>query len=112
MHNSRDKCTSNSSWVRVALDDRNSGIRGNAEGLKYLRDKIDEALVGEGVLMKDFDCDFEQIEVTDDYPEKEQGFVGRLFGWVCGIIAILIFVIGLIALVGLVVYGYILLNMH
>lgn len=112
MNNSRDKCTSDSPWVRVALDDRNSGIRGNAEGLKYLRDKIDEALLGESVLMEEFDCDFEQIEVTDDYPNKEQGFLGRLFGWGCGIIVLLIFVLGLILLVGLVIFGYNLLTIH
>lgn len=104
--------TPNQPWVRYDHDDTNPSLRGNAEGLKHLRDKIDEALLGESVLMEDFDSDIDQIEVTDDYPEKEKGFLVRLFGWGCGIIALLIFVLGLIALVGLVIFGYNLLNLH
>jgi hypothetical protein len=54
----------------------------------------------------------ERHVVTDDYPNKEQGFLGRLFGWGCGIIVLLIFVLGLILLVGLVIFGYKLLTIH
>ena len=103
---------SNQPWVRIDHDDNSSSLRGNADGLKYLRDKIDEALSGESALMGDFDCDFEQIEVTDVYPENEQGFLGRLFGWLCGVIALLIFVLGLIVLVGFLIFGYLLMTMH
>lgn len=107
MKNTRDQ-----PWVRVEYEDRNPSIKGNAEGLKYLRNKIDEALEGKSALMEDFDSDIDLIEVTDDYPEKEQGFLGRLFGWVCGVIALLIFVLGLIVLVGLLIFGYLLLTIH
>ena len=106
------KNTPNQPWVRVEYKDSNPSIKGNAEGLKYLRDKIDEALESKHAFMEDFDSDIDQIEVTDDYPEKGKGFLGRLFGWVCGVIALLIFVLGLIVLVGLLIFGYFLLTIH
>lgn len=106
------KHTPDQPWVRVEYEDRNPCIKGNAEGLKYLRGKIDEALESKHAFMEDFDSDIDQIEVTDDYLEKEKGFVSRFFGWVCGIIALLIFVLGLIVLVGLLIFGYLLLTIH
>ena len=106
------KNASDQPWVRIEYEDRNPCIKGNAEGLKYLRDKIDEALEGKHALMEEIDSDIDQIEVTDDYPEKEQGLLGRLFGWICGIIALLIFGKGLIALVGMVMIAYSFLTMH
>lgn len=98
------KNTPDQPWVRVEYEDRNPSIKGNAEGLKYLRDKIDEALESKHALMEDFDSDIDQIEVTDDYPEKGKGWVSRIFGWVGGIIVLLIFALGLIMLVGLVIF--------
>lgn len=106
------KNAQNMPWARVAPDDRNFGIRGNAEGLKFLRDKIDEALSGECVLMEELDCDFEQIEVRDDYPEEKRGIWLRLLEIGCGIIGLLIVVLGLIALVGLAMIAYALLTIH
>lgn len=99
-------------WVRIEYEDRNPSIKGNAEGLKYLRDKIDEVLEGKSGLIEDFDSDIDQIQVTDVYPEKEQGLASRIFGWGCGVIALLIFILGLLGLVGLVIFGYKLLTIH
>ena len=98
------KNTPDQPWVRVEYEDRNPSIKGNAEGLKYLRDKIDEALESKHAFMEDFDSDIDQIEVTDDYPEKGNGWVSRVLGWGCGVFLLLIIILGLITFVILVIF--------
>jgi hypothetical protein len=83
-------------WVRLNPDDDNPSIRGNAQGLRHLRNKIDEAIDGGRSMMEDFDCDFEQIEISNNYPKaKKVGFGFRIMMIILAVILIL----GLIALI-------------
>ena len=82
--------TSETSWVRVDLNDTNPSIQGNTVGLQILRDKIDEAINSQYSLMGDFDCNFNQIRLTDEYPlEKKEGATTKLLFYLIAVLLIL-----------------------
>ena len=56
-----------------AYGDPSGELAGNADGLRLLRDLIDEALVkGEVILVKDAGFDFQAIKVQPLHPEEKK----------------------------------------
>lgn len=96
-------------WVRLDVSSSNPGIRGSSQGLKHLRDKIKEAIEEDYSMMEAFDCDFNCVELSDNYPEeKKEGLGFRILMVILAVILILgVFslVIILVALFGSLVKG-------
>jgi hypothetical protein len=83
-------------WVRVEHDSNGHPyIKGNADGLRHLRHKIDEAVVSKHAPMKEFDCNLSHIEISNEYPpEQKQGCMFRI----AMIILLVTLILGLAAL--------------
>tara|TARA_B110000908_G_C10063512_1_gene361752 strand:+ start:427 stop:720 length:294 start_codon:yes stop_codon:yes gene_type:complete len=89
-----------SPWVRLDLDDANPSIRGNTEGMRHLRDKIDNAIENGYACMEEYDCNFNQIKICNGYPKEEkEGYLFRLIMIFCGVI----FILGIILLISLLI---------
>ena len=91
------------SWARIDYDaDGHPHIKGNADGLRQLRHKIDEAVLSKRTLMDKFDCNLTHIEVVDEYPaEEKQGCRSRIAFIVLGVV----FVLGVTGLILLIMAG-------
>jgi hypothetical protein len=87
-------------WVRLDIkDDNESSIIGNIEGLTHLREKIDDAIQDKHAMMEEFDCNFSQIRLADDYPiEEKTGLFVRLLL----VLLLLVVVLGTLTLAVLV----------